>query len=569
MKKQWRRLTAGKGVTLAVLLVAALVIVGSVAWEAKLRLTRIAFSLSLLGEAVRIYPQDPARAQALLASAAGALHVSIPPGGFSSQVQGLDSAAVHRLSQLAADAWPLAVPWLMVGLVAAVVLLYWLKENSIERLAEERQRLRAELLAITASWGAIPHHLETDAMITHILRQLCEHTAIATAAVFRFASAGGDGDLSLYAHVGTLPRRLYEETIPRVFLQARFGLLGQCLEDHRPVYSGDGGEAGDIVPGVRLARAGLYPVSDQNRIWGVVLLQGDEPGWFTRYRDLMDVMVQGIAVLVQNAQLAAEARDTAMFQEMARVRSEILANVSHEFRTPLGLIKGYVETLKTAQDRLPAEEKREFLDVVAEETDQLEHLIDNLLYMSRLETVGVQLERQWFDAQEWIERLTRRYPPPASARIAAFVPSGLAIYGDARQLGTVMDNLIHNGLKYSQHEVKVFVDAHPGLIRIRVADRGPGVPSEELGQIFERFYRSPRHAHSEIRGSGLGLSIARRVIEAHTGRITADNRPEGGLVITIELPLPDEGQNQHPGHEFVFSRAGQSKRHPGPSCPFS
>nr|WP_275107300.1 ATP-binding protein [Sulfobacillus harzensis] len=369
-----------------------------------------------------------------------------------------------------------------------------------------------------------------------ILAEVAQHTAMKHAAIYRLTRDRRDS-LRLYAVHGQLT--LSERPVPAMFLEADRGLVGEALWLNVPRYSGDDGSGGYLIPGVRQARVAVFPLRYQERPWGILLWQSDQSGWFATYRDLLEVLAQEIAIAAASAEAADAARRHHLMEERARMQSEILANVSHELRTPLGLVKGYLETLERAGDRLLAEERSEFLQVAVQETRELEALIEQLLTMSTLDSTGIPFQPQWFSLESWLNQLLDRFPVWERSRIRAvgFEQENLRGYGDAKALITAVSDLVQNALKYSEGAVEVAYGASETGWRVSVRDFGPGVPTADMDKIFERFYRSPVHAQSEIRGSGLGLSIVKRIAEAHGGTVHAENMPDPkGFRVAILLP---------------------------------
>ncbi len=506
--------------------------------RAQLRATTVA--LNALWAAVAD-PGGTARARGLLRLAARELGVRAPHGSPVATGAGrLFDVAAGRL--FAFTVWPVASvdPLVIAALVAGVVVAYWLKERADERLAGERRELTRNLLAITGGLGGLSRDAPVQAAVADILQQLREHTCVRSASVVTLSHADPQDALVALQQAG--PGAPSLGRVPRAYLDGRLSLVGRAIAEKVPVYTGDDGGDGYAVPGTRLARTGIFPLRHQGQVHGLLLAESDEPGWFARWRDLLEVIAQEVAIVVVNDRLERAASERARYQEMARVRSEILTNVSHELRTPLGLIKGYAETLRDHAGRVPPAEQKEFLEVIATESDELGRLVENLLAMSRIETVGIELDLGWFSPDDLAQRLARDFPPALYRRVALDAGGVAAIHGDVRQIAVAVSNAVHNALKYASGEVRVAIfRPAPREVRVAVRDRGPGVPDEDLGRIFERFYRSARDARSEVRGSGLGLSIARRVLEAHGGSMWAHNRPEGGLEVCMQWPQPGDG----------------------------
>jgi len=230
-------------------------------------------------------------------------------------------------------------------------------------------------------------------------------------------------------------------------------------------------------------------------------------------------------------------------RELARMQDEFVSTVSHELRTPLGFIKGYTTTLLRSDAEWDSANRTEFLKIIDEEADRLRELIDNLLDSSRLEsgTLSMTLEpvRLATLVKDTASRARALYP---EMPLELDVPDDFPILqGDATRLAQVFDNLLSNAEKYAGGAgVSISARVAGPAILVRVCDHGPGIPPEHQSRLFERFYRVPG-SKSMIRGTGLGLYICRKIIEAHGGEINVDCPPGGGTCFTFTLPLEPLG----------------------------
>jgi signal transduction histidine kinase len=237
---------------------------------------------------------------------------------------------------------------------------------------------------------------------------------------------------------------------------------------------------------------------------------------------------------------AAHDRRMDRYRVEARLEAQRVAQIAHELRTPLGLIKGYAATLEAARDRLSSQEVQEFLHTIVDEAEQLEGRVNDLLTLAAWNAEGVRLVPRLLQLAPWLDRVIRRFPPDAQSRCAITCDPDLRVWADPIQLADAVTNVIHNALKYSRGPVEITgAQENGGGILLRVRDWGPGVAERDLPRIFDRFYRSYREKPDPARGTGLGLSIARAVVLAHEGRIDAENAPLGGLMVTIRLPRGD------------------------------
>jgi K+-sensing histidine kinase KdpD len=233
------------------------------------------------------------------------------------------------------------------------------------------------------------------------------------------------------------------------------------------------------------------------------------------------------------------------YQELDKLKTDLLSTVSHELRTPLATIKGYATMLLEYDRRLKRDEKREYLIAIDKAADRLAELIDHLLDTSRLEAGLLKLERM----PTSISKLMREAVADArirepKRRIELELERGLPkLTIDAKRIRQVVDNLIDNAIKYSPEETKVMVGARRvgQEILVSVVDQGVGIPEEELPKVFDRMYRLEQRLTGEMRGMGLGLAIARGLVEAHGGRIWAESEMGKGSAFYFTLPIETKG----------------------------
>jgi PAS domain S-box-containing protein len=236
------------------------------------------------------------------------------------------------------------------------------------------------------------------------------------------------------------------------------------------------------------------------------------------------------------------------YEELSKMKSDLLATVSHELRTPLATIKGYATMMLDYFSRLDAGETRDYLRAIDGSTDRLSKLVDNLLDTSRLEAGLLRLQRSTTGISPLIRKLVqeagvRNTRHTITARLDGRLPP---VEIDTKRVCQVLDNLIDNAVKYSPPGTKITVSAQTdgaGLL-LAVADEGPGIAPEELENIFDRMYRIEKRLDSRADGIGLGLYICRRLVEAHGGTIWAESYPGQGTIIKFTLPPAAKvGQN--------------------------
>jgi signal transduction histidine kinase len=237
--------------------------------------------------------------------------------------------------------------------------------------------------------------------------------------------------------------------------------------------------------------------------------------------------------------IIATVRDITRFREAEELKSTFISVISHELKTPVALIKGYVGTLRREDANWDREIVKDSLAVIEEEADRLTGLIENLLDASRLQAGGLSISPSDVSLKAVAERIAKRFQTQSSIHtINVDFPDNFPIVtGDETRLEQVLSNLISNGIKYSPQggEIRITGQVRPTQVIICVSDDGPGVAPEDIPHIFDRFYRSS-NAKRTTKGAGLGLYLARAVIEAHGGRIWVDPRPGNGARICFSIP---------------------------------
>ena len=222
------------------------------------------------------------------------------------------------------------------------------------------------------------------------------------------------------------------------------------------------------------------------------------------------------------------------------LRNTLLSGVSHELRTPLAAIAGAVTTLIENRHRLSPQAQVEMLDTIYAESERMERLITNLLDMTRLESGGLTVKKEWQPLQEVVGSALHRLDRRLSGReVKTNLPADLPMVAiDAVLIEQVLMNLLNNALEYTPADgsIEIRARALEGSIQVEVSDHGPGVPRGTEQRVFEKFVRAagPNGSRS---GIGLGLTICRGIVEAHGGRISARNRPSGGASFRFSLPI--------------------------------
>ena len=241
--------------------------------------------------------------------------------------------------------------------------------------------------------------------------------------------------------------------------------------------------------------------------------------------------------------IVVSVRDITHFRTADEIKSTFISIVSHELRTPVALIKGYASTLARDDAKWDKTTVSDSLSVIEEEADRLSKMIDDLLDASRLEAGGLRLNRADVSLSTLSNRVVERFGTQSrNHSISANFPDNFpVILADEIRIEQVLANLVSNALKYAPGgEIKISGQSRPEQIIICVSDEGPGIEANDLPHIFDRFYRSTT-AVKHTKGAGLGLYLARAIVEAHGGRMWADaptgaTKSEAGAKICFSLP---------------------------------
>jgi PAS domain S-box-containing protein len=232
--------------------------------------------------------------------------------------------------------------------------------------------------------------------------------------------------------------------------------------------------------------------------------------------------------------LIVSLRDTAARARTERSGAELVSTVAHELRSPLTSVKGFTATLLTKWERFTDEQKKLMLQTVNSDADRVTRLISELLDVSRIEAGRLELRKQVVD----IPAVVRR---DVDARVAAGEAAGRfrvevagelpEMWVDPDKLAQVIGNLVENAVRHGSGTVTITVTGRDGGAEVTVADEGEGIPTQALGRIFTKFWRDGSRG-----GTGLGLYIAKGIVEAHGGTIEAGRAPDGGAVLRFTLP---------------------------------
>ena len=241
-----------------------------------------------------------------------------------------------------------------------------------------------------------------------------------------------------------------------------------------------------------------------------------------------------------NDTLVRTAEDLSRVEDLQR---ELIANISHDLRTPLTMIEGYAEAMRD----IPDENTPENMQIIIDETKRLSSMVNEVLDFSRMRTGNLEMRKARFDLTELVRSICDRVSRMSGVEGYTVVFDGkepCEVEADSGRIGQVVYNLLGNALTYTgaDRTVRVTEERRENRIRIQIADSGEGIAPDELPYIWDRYYRSRENHRRSIIGSGLGLNICRSILEKHQAPFGVDSRQGEGTVFWFELPAAEPGE---------------------------
>jgi PAS domain S-box-containing protein len=329
------------------------------------------------------------------------------------------------------------------------------------------------------------------------------------------------------------------------------GIIGQVVSTGYPALMANVGSPSaqeDHIsyhaPTVQLASLLILPLRTRREMLGALIIAANDPD--RRMTDdklpLAEVLAERAALAIDNAKLYTEQVEARQkVEDLSRLKDEFLSIASHELRTPVTSIKGYTQLAKTLIRENDLTTSEEYLDIALDQIDRMSRLILELLDVSRIETGRLEIRHEPIDWSAFVRDLVHRHHTAVSdRRFHLNVPNAtMMIIGDRDRLEQVVGNLLENAVKYSPEGSEIFVDVkeHGGQLVTSVCDKGIGIPPDELGQVFERFHRGRQVSSTNYGGLGLGLYIARQIVERHGGTIWVESKEGSGTTFFFTLPV--------------------------------
>jgi len=228
-----------------------------------------------------------------------------------------------------------------------------------------------------------------------------------------------------------------------------------------------------------------------------------------------------------------------------RLRRELIANVSHDLRSPLASIQGYIETILMKRETLPSEELQKYLETILGDAKQLNRLVEELFELSKLDAKQINPKLETFSLTELLQDVGVKFKSHAdnlNIQLSTDLPKQLYfVHADIGMIERVLSNLIENAMNFTPVRGKVHLSLHryDGQLRVRIRDTGKGIPPEDIPHIFDRFYTGDSSRSRSLRGSGLGLAISQKIMELHYSSITVTSKLNEGSVFEFELACID------------------------------
>ena len=301
----------------------------------------------------------------------------------------------------------------------------------------------------------------------------------------------------------------------------------------------------------------VVPLIVRDEVIGTLTIDSDQPNAFTESdQQLMIIAAAQVSVAIENVRLFAESE--ARTQELAaayeelkesdRLKDELVQNVSHELRTPLTFVKGYIDLLMDGEEGLLTEEQQEFLQIVSDKTDDITRIIDDIITLQRINASNLQLETvPMTDILATTVASHRLVADKKGLKIRTkFVEDKNTFVSiDRGRINQVLDNLIGNAMKFSPDggEITIAMSQMDYAVCVSISDQGIGMPREQHERIFERFYQIDGSARRRFGGTGIGLAIVKRIIDAHNGQIWVESEIDEGSSFFFTLPTVTVNKN--------------------------
>jgi two-component system sensor histidine kinase KdpD len=424
---------------------------------------------------------------------------------------------------------------LVAGVTSELVSRLQQREQEARRRAAESEtlsRLSTELIA----------DVTLDTVLATVVEQMTRIFGLESAAMLLPDETGALRLRLVYPEAASghyLADREHAAIAAHVFSAGVTAGVGSAHRVYRP----HGPERQRSVAPARRRRVLYVPVRAAHGPVGVMGVAAVRTTDFSpSERRLLATFANQAALAIDRARLIEEATRATALMEADRLKSALLAAVSHDLRTPLASIKAAATSLLEEEIAWDAQTRREFLQAIDEETDRLTRLVANLLDLTRIQGGALKPEKEWYEIGEVIHQVADRLGALAAShplRIEVAPDLPLVAF-DFVEIAQVLTNLIENAAKYSDAGTEIAVTAarEGDAVRLTVRDRGLGIPAADVPHVFDTFYRVRRQGRAgRIGGTGIGLAICKGFVEAHGGEIGVESREGDGSAFWFTLPI--------------------------------
>jgi signal transduction histidine kinase len=318
-------------------------------------------------------------------------------------------------------------------------------------------------------------------------------------------------------------------------------------------------------PGMRSEMAAPMRIGED--IIGVLDVESRKLDAFDqRALDTLTRLADQIALVAHSNRLLSQQTETVRrLQELDQMKSEFVAITSHELRTPITSIRGFINTLMRNKDRFEPDQVAAFLDIIDRQSARLARLVEDLLFVSRIEAGTMRLSMERVELDSFLRETVESFGPDGRTRVEVMTdPPDATVIMDPQRCEQIVRNLVDNALKFSPPDTPVRLEGRVtgGAVEVSVRDRGPGIPPEAQSRIFDRFHQEGEVLSREREGAGLGLYITKRLLEAMGGTIELASSPGEGSRFRVRIPS-GEVVTRPPKQASEPDAAGQGSRGDG------
>jgi PAS domain S-box-containing protein len=446
-----------------------------------------------------------------------------------------------------------ATPLQEAGRTTGVIVTF--RDVTERRRLEDEMHHQAERAQILADAGGyFSSNIDREWVTQAIAERVAEILGDWSAVILRSGDSNEMRVASIY-HRDMSSLGLAWSYIYRQPLVVGEGIIGQVVSTGYPSLTMNLGasssglspqvnETSYHAPSMQLASLLILPLRARREVLGALVIAANDPERVMTDANLplAEVLAERAALAIENARLYTEQVDARQkVEDLSRLKDEFLSIASHELRTPVTSIKGYTQLAKTLIRENDLATSEEYLEVALDQIDRMSRLILELLDVSRIETGRLEIHRETILWSTFVNDVVRHHHTAVSDRHFRLntAEGGKFIVGDRDRLEQVLGNLLENAVKYSPEgsDVAVTLEERGDQIVTSVSDHGIGIPSDELGQVFERFHRGRHVSSTNYGGLGLGLYITKQIIERHGGAIWVESKEGSGTSFHFSLPL--------------------------------